>query len=417
MLSRTERRRRERRERRRRRLLVFYYSFSFSIIIGCIFYFVNLIYGFHGWFGKNAVLPVVPSDPPSSAPVSTSTFADKEISVSTTPSTTPSPFAPSVVFHFVGDVMFAGNVADLLARHGYDYPYRHVRGLLDAADVTVANLETPVTEAGEPQTKEYVYRSSPAALPALREAGVDLVTLANNHSMDYGIPGLLDTMAYLDRAGIAYVGAGRNIDEAYTPKTLDIRGVRAAFVGLTRVYSEPWWQAGRDPGVAGTYDYRLPQALNAIRRAKSEADLVVVYVHWGVERRETPADYQRELARRYVDAGADLVVGSHPHVLQGFERYKGKWIAYSLGNFIFTVNRYEPTWDSMVLRATCRPADGSCALRVFPVSVAKAASPVPMEGEEALRVLRKLSALSSELGAAVRDDGGVEPVAAGVARD
>ncbi|MEF3302748.1 CapA family protein [Paenibacillus sp. GYB003] len=299
---------------------------------------------------------------------------------------------------FVGDVIFADNVATALKANGYDYPYRQVRSYLENADLTVANLETPITERGTKQIKEYAYRSSPLALPAFKEAGFDLVNLANNHILDYGTTGLLDTFDQLDKAGIRWFGAGRNAAEAFKPVIVEKKGIKIAFLGLSKVVPTQEWKAGKDrPGVADTYALKAP--LEAIRNAKEQADLVVVVAHWGLEQHDQPEKYQRDYAREYIDAGADLIVGGHPHVLQGFESYNGKWIAYSLGNFIFTMNENPVTWETVILQASCSK-DGGCSLKTVPV-LSKLANPEPMADDAAAKLFKRLTGLSfqAEIGA------------------
>ncbi|MDT9724933.1 CapA family protein [Xylanibacillus composti] len=308
---------------------------------------------------------------------------------------------------FVGDVLLGSTVSGLLENYGYDYPYTHVKELLQKPDLTVANLETPITDRGEPVDKTYVYRSSPQALPAFKEAGFDVVNLANNHILDFGAEGLLDTLQYLKEAGIYHVGAGKNGQEAFAPVYVDQDGIRVAFLGFSHVVPTVDWKARNmsereptgHPGVADTYDYTRP--VETIAKASEQADLVIVLVHWGVEREESPRPYQVDLARRYIDAGADLIVGSHPHVLQSFEQYNGKWIAYSLGNFIFTTNDNPRTWESSILEAACTK-DGECELHITPV-LTKAAQPVVMEGEEGRALLSRLDALSD--GVRIETDG------------
>lgn len=304
---------------------------------------------------------------------------------------------------FVGDVIFADNVEVALKANGYDYPYRNVRTYLEQADLTIANLETPITERGTAEVKQYAYRSSPKALPAFKEAGVDLVNLANNHILDYGTTGLLDTFEHLDKAGIRWFGAGRNASEAFKPVIVEEKGVKIAFLGFSKVVPTQEWKAGKDrPGVADTYALKAP--LDAIRKARTQADLVVVVAHWGIERHDTPEAYQRDFAREYIDAGADLVVGGHPHVLQGFENYKGKWIAYSLGNFIFTMNENPLTWEALILQASCSK-EGGCSLKAVPV-LTKLANPEPMTGETAAKLYERLTSISFD--AEVGKDGTVQ---------
>lgn len=299
--------------------------------------------------------------------------------------------AARVNLSFVGDVMFANKVDDLLKQHGYDYPFKYIRSYLEKADIAVANLETPVTTRGTPEEKTYAYRSSPLALPELKKAGVDLVNLANNHSMDYGVEGLLDTLDHLDATGISRVGAGKNSEEAYRHVMMEHSGMKIAFLGFSRVIPSASWYAGfSKPGLAEAYSTKL--SLQAIAKARAEADLVVVLAHWGEERNNRPIKVQTDLARQYIDQGADLVIASHPHVLQGFEQYKGKWIAYSLGNFIFTTNENSATWESMILEASCSK-ERSCELQIVPV-LTKWAQPIRMIQEDGRKLFNKLTHIS-----------------------
>jgi poly-gamma-glutamate capsule biosynthesis protein CapA/YwtB (metallophosphatase superfamily) len=297
----------------------------------------------------------------------------------------------SIKLAFVGDVMWADRVEDALAREGWEYPYLHVKPFLQQADITVANLETPVSGRGAAITKKYAYRSSPAGLPAFKQAGFDLVNLANNHILDYGVEGMLDTFAQLNQSQIRYVGAGRDAQEAYQPVIMQKDGLKVAFLGFSRVVPDHSWKAGEQlPGVAETYNSNPP--VESVQRAKNEADVVVVLVHWGKERESKPVEHQTQLAHRYIDAGADLVVGSHPHVLQGFEQYKGKWIAYSLGNFVFTMNPNPVTWESVILDASCSKA-GDCRLGVRPI-ITKLANPQPMDEADGKRLFKRLTNIS-----------------------
>ncbi|MFM1655124.1 CapA family protein [Brevibacillus sp. B_LB10_24] len=310
---------------------------------------------------------------------------------------------PAVNLTFVGDVIFSGHVERMLKENGYDYPYTHVSSLLGQDDYTVANLETPVTKRGVPaQDKDFVYKSPPEAIPALKAAGVDLVNLANNHSMDQGVEGLLDTFAVLQENEIEYVGAGADIDRAYAPVYVERGGIKLAFLGFSRIVPEVSWYAGKNkPGVAATYD--PARAVQAIRGAKEQADLVIVIAHWGKERVDFPVDYQKELARAYIDAGADLIVGGHPHVLQGFESYKNKWIAYSLGNFIFTRATVPKTWETMVLQAKCTNA-GACELKMLPY-YAELGRAVPMNEQDGAALLQRIESISTNV--RIEPDGSV----------
>ncbi|NGZ75740.1 CapA family protein [Saccharibacillus sp. VR-M41] len=299
---------------------------------------------------------------------------------------------PVVNLTFAGDVIFSGKVQSVLEQQGYDYPYTYVRNRFKSDDLTVINLETPVTSGNTTGAdKTFVFKSPPEALAPLKDAGVDVVNLANNHTLDQGIPGLLDTIANLDKNGIAHVGAGKNASAAYAPVYVERKGVKIAIVGVSRVLPETSWAAGPNhPGAASAYDPEA--AARAVEEAKRNADVVVAVVHWGKERVDMPDGNQTTLARRMIDAGADLIIGGHAHVLQGFEQYKGKWIAYGTGNFIFTRSATAKTWETGVFQAECRK-DGTCSLKLVPYW-AELARPVPMDQADAQRLLRRIEKLS-----------------------
>lgn len=313
----------------------------------------------------------------------------------------------TVTFAFVGDVLLGENVGVLLEREGYDYPYVHVKDILQRADLAAANLETAVTamDGEKPGRKSYEFRSKPEVLPAFRDAGFDVVNLANNHSLDFGPQGLRDTIQHLSDNGIAYVGVGESREEAFAPAVFEKNGVRVAVLGVSYVVPFGDWKAGQgEIGVADAYDYT--PAVQAVAKAKEEADLVVVLTHWGYELEEEPDEIRQvDLGRRLIDAGADLVVGSHPHVLQGIEYYKGRWIAYSLGNFIFTKSHHPATYETGILEAACT-AEGSCELKLTPF-LADTPQPRPMAPEASSRLLARISERS--VGAVIDSEGRVVP--------
>jgi len=310
--------------------------------------------------------------------------------------------APIIRLAFVGDIMLSGRIGELAAKEGYDYPYRHVAEHLQSVDIAVGNLESPITDRGTPYpNKQYTYRTSPDTVPGMKEAGFDVFNLANNHTIDYGMEGLLDTMKYLDEAELGHMGAGHDETEAYQPYIHNVNGMKVAFLGFTNVIPDTSWKANKDkPGLAETYDYS--KAVKAIEIARPDVDFVIVMVHWGIERVDTPEPYMINKAHHYIDAGADLVIGSHPHVLQGLELYKDKWIAYSMGNFIFPGTSNPADKETAILMADCDTTNKSCGLRVIPAKTG-IGQPVPLEGDDALALLEKLNRLS--VGAEVRADG------------
>ncbi len=230
---------------------------------------------------------------------------------------------------------------------------------LVSADYTMGNHEFAFSIRGEPAQKQYVFREDPKLVSVLTDMGMDIVSLANNHALDYGTDALLDTMDTLSGAGISYVGAGADYNEAKALKTVELKEKTFGFLAASHVIPETGWNAGSStPGMFTCYD--AAELIKAVQEAKESCDVVIVYLHWGTERVEYPEDYERKLGKDCIDAGADLVLGSHPHILQGFEFYKGKAICYSLGNFIFL-----KTTDTLVLQALVSEENG-ITLRLSP---------------------------------------------------
>src|SRR4051794_40625806 len=208
---------------------------------------------------------------------------------------------------FAGDVHFSGRVRDRLDRNPRTVFGPAARGLAKA-DLTMVNLETAVTDGGVQQNKEFTFRSPPSAFTALRDAGIDIATMANNHGADYGLPGLRDSLAASRAARFPVVGIGRNAAAAYAPYTTTLNGVRVAIIGADQVQDETTlrlFSATADtPGVANAYSDRL---ITAVRKAKAAGYVVVVYVHWGIEFHTCPSGLQEQLAGELADAGATAV--------------------------------------------------------------------------------------------------------------
>ncbi|MEC7828783.1 MAG: CapA family protein [Actinomycetota bacterium] len=241
-----------------------------------------------------------------------------------------------------GDVLL-----DLTEPEGID-PFANVQPDLASADIAIVNLEMAITERGEPYDKEFVFRAPGSAALTLAGAGIDVVSLANNHILDFGPVGLADTIAVLDEVGILRPGAGSNNAEAYAPRVLTLgNGIRVAFVSATAVVPGGFAASADRPGVADA-KWAIPRVLAAVRAAAAGNDVVVVSVHWGIERETCPSEDQRDLATDLIEAGANLILGHHPHVLQPIETFDRTVIAYSLGNFAWHP-RYGITGDSGVL--------------------------------------------------------------------
>jgi poly-gamma-glutamate synthesis protein (capsule biosynthesis protein) len=209
--------------------------------------------------------------------------------------------------------------------------------LLRAADVAMVNLETAVTTRGTRQPKQFNFRAPANAFDALRAGGVDVVTEANNHGMDYGTVGVLDSLAAAQAHHFPVVGIGHDAVEAFAPWRTTVKGQRLAFIGATQVLDAQFmtsWAAGPGkPGLASAY--HTAELLAAVRAARADSDTVVVYLHWGKEQSTCPLPRQQEIADQLIQAGADVVVGSHAHrVLAGGRRH-GALVDYGLGNFLF----------------------------------------------------------------------------------
>ena len=232
---------------------------------------------------------------------------------------------------FVGDVMLDDGPGRVIAS-GRD-PLASFAAQLRDADFTIGNLECPIATVGKPlDNKIYSFRADPRVLPLLR-GRFDALAVANNHSGDYGSAAFLETLSHLDAAGIPYFGGGRDLASAHAPLWINRKGLRIAVLSYNE-FKPRSFEAGADrPGIAWSEDSQVVSDIRAARAAG--ADLVIPFMHWGWEREPAPSERQRQLARTLIDAGADVVVGGHPHVTQGAEYYRGKLIVFSLGNFVF----------------------------------------------------------------------------------
>jgi len=252
----------------------------------------------------------------------------------------------SIVLGFAGDVNFD---EDSYPAAKYDAEGEDITGCfsedlleeMNSANVMMINNEFAYSTRGvEEENKSYTFRADPKRIEILQKMGVDIVSLANNHALDFGPEALSDTFATLDSAGIEYVGAGNNLDRAKAPIYYQVGDKVISYVAASRVVFDMSWYASEEGlGMVGTYDPGL--IIESIREAEANSDFVVIFVHWGVERNSHPEDYQRNMAKLYIDAGADAVIGCHPHVMQGIEFYNGKPIAYSLGNYWFNKSEKE----------------------------------------------------------------------------
>jgi poly-gamma-glutamate capsule biosynthesis protein CapA/YwtB (metallophosphatase superfamily) len=236
---------------------------------------------------------------------------------------------PQVTLSFVGDILLDSQFGQALTR-GEDR-FVPTAALLDA-DFSVGNLECPVATSGTAVDKIYTFRAAPSTLPRLRQY-FDAVSLANNHSGDYGTGAFEETLSRLEAAGLPYFGGGHDASAAHAPLLLKKRGLTIALLGYDEFHPRSFEATPERAGVAWAEEEQI--VLDIGRARAAGAQVVLPFLHWGWENEFSPSARQRQLARAMIDAGASAVIGAHPHVTQGAEMYRGKPIIYSLGNFAF----------------------------------------------------------------------------------
>lgn len=304
---------------------------------------------------------------------------------------------------FSGDILLSSYVLNNYEKNGINGVLsEELQNMMQTADITMVNEEFPFSNRGtQAQDKQFTFRVDPGYVKILQEMGIDVVTVANNHALDYGTDALSDTFQTLDNAGIAYVGAGDSLERASQPYVIKAGGKTFGFLAASRVIPEVSWNIDNtQPGMLCTYD--SAELCNAIQKAKETCDYVVVYVHWGIERENTPQDYQRQLGKAYIDAGADMVIGAHPHVLQGIEYYNGKPIVYSLGNYIFN----QEIGSTVLLKTTITP-ENETTLQLIP-AYASGAKTQKMQEEDGAKLYQFMEGIS--YGVSISKDGMVERI-------
>ena len=330
------------------------------------------------------------SDPATSSPVPTRRTPSRQTTppAATTgsagPATHPGPIP--ITLAFGGDVHFEGVDGQRLAADPAT-AFGPIASVLSGADLAMVNLETAITTRGTPAVKAYTFRAPPTAFTALRDAGVDVVTMANNHGEDYGPVGLSDTLAAAAAADFPVVGVGADAAAAFAPYRVTVKGDRVAIIGATQVLDARLagaWTAGPDkPGLASAYD--VPRLLTAVRAARATADTVVVYLHWGHELAVCPTSAQRTIAQQLVDAGADIVVGAHAHVQLGAGLLGSAFVDYGLGNFVFYASGASATARSGVLLLTV--AGRKVTAEQWVPAHIEGGVPVPLTGDDAAQGL------------------------------
>jgi poly-gamma-glutamate capsule biosynthesis protein CapA/YwtB (metallophosphatase superfamily) len=305
-------------------------------------------------------------------------------------------------FHVLvaGDIMLGGRARRVLAEHGPEHPFRAVAPLLARADVVLGNLEGPLARHARREDRNYSYRVDPSSARTLARAGVGVVTLANNHLLDCGRAGVLETLGALRDAGVASVGAGATVAEAHQPAILEASGVRIAVLGY--YWNHRTAARGSLPGSATDE----PEWLEAdIRRVRPHVDRIVVTFHWGVPYEREPSEVDRQKARLAIDLGADAVIGHHAHVIQPFEAHRGRPIFYGVGNFAFGSGNSKG--EGLVVGLRFEP--GATHAAAFPLYVKNRDprvdyQPKVLAGPSGRRVLDRLARHSGEHGRLLRQE-------------
>lgn len=280
---------------------------------------------------------------------------------------------------------------------GAEYFLRNVKEIFAADDMTIVNLEGVLTTSNAAASgRAYNIKGDPSYAKILTEGSVEAVSMANNHRLDFGSEGTKDTEAALNAENIVY---------AYD-KNVAIYETQGIQVGYVSVNEVAWGQGSEE---------LVEEGINKLKEAG--VDLILVACHWGVEKDNYPEAYQQRLGRKCIDMGADLVIGHHPHVLQGIEEYKGKLILHSLGNFCFGANRNPTDKDTMIFQQTFTFVDGELQgdmdALVIPCSISSVSSkndfqPTPLAGEDATRVINRLNTYSADMGIVISEEGIVE---------
>jgi poly-gamma-glutamate capsule biosynthesis protein CapA/YwtB (metallophosphatase superfamily) len=291
----------------------------------------------------------------------------------------------------VGDVNLGDRPGVAITTYGARYPWLSAARVLRAADVAIANLECSISTRGYPiPGKQYTFRAAPSSLKEMaRYAGVDTVTVANNHALDYGQVGLLDTLAAADAADYPIFGAGRTADDAYAPWITEVKGVKIAVLGMSQVaeLSAQWKPTDSRPGIAMAFDPARASA--AVKAARAQADLVIVFMHWGIEGSSCPSGQMKSFAQRMARDGADIVLGTHAHTLLTDGWIDDTYVHFGLGNFLWYGDSHST--DSGVLKLTVR--DRSVIRNEFlPATVSGTGQPKLVSGNAKKRIQDKLKA-------------------------
>jgi poly-gamma-glutamate capsule biosynthesis protein CapA/YwtB (metallophosphatase superfamily) len=368
------------------------------IVVVALWLVVAALAGYYIWHVKTsgaAVTELVTNESTTTtsvAPLSTTTTRPSTTTTAAPTTTTTTTEPPALTVAAGGDVMGDRGVGNYIDRYGGESVFEFVKPYLAPADVSFVNLEGSISDKGSPTAgKEFTFEARTALTTGLVWASIDVVSLANNHSRDYGSKALLDCIARLDEAGIEHPGAGADAAEAATPAMIETPAGTVAVLAASEI--TPGFAATASQPGTNVTSYPNERLVAQVASAAKEADFVIVSLHWGTEYDATADSSQQNLAHKLVDAGADLILGHHPHVIQGLEIYKDGLIAYSLGDFIFD-HYSRATGEAFVLQVTM-PQEGPPSGKIIPVYLHDTQG---VSGSDAAAILDRLTALSADLG-------------------
>ncbi|MEU8920185.1 CapA family protein [Kitasatospora sp. NPDC048545] len=350
--------------------------------------------------GLTTVTACGPDDPDpapaGAAPAPTATVPTPGAPSSGAPSKSAAPRPDgTITVAFAGDVHFEGRTEARLAVQPPEPALGPISRSLADADLSVLNLETAITGRGAPEPKLYTFRTSPKALSALKDSGVDVVSMANNHAVDFGADGLTDTLAAKDSSPIPVVGVGRDAKEAYAPYVSTVRGVKVAVVAASQVedLTNQKWRAGANkPGIASALD--VPALVKAVEAAKRQAPVVLVYLHWGEEGKACPTAPQTAIAKKLATAGATAVVGTHAHTMVGSGMLGNTYVGYGFGNFLWYGTSNYPNSNESGVTTLTLTADGKVTGEAFdPATIDDKGVPQPVTGAAAEAALKRRDGL------------------------
>lgn len=297
----------------------------------------------------------------------------------------------TVSLSVVGDILLDRGVGEKIRSSGVYYPYEEIKDATKKADIMLGNLECPLTSTGTPILKKsnLIFKGDIANLPALKQAGFDILNLANNHALDYGREGLDNTIQALQAAGIKALGAGTDREEAHKPIFIEKDGINLGFMSFSAFPPEGYFYFEDRSDIAHVDEKLIG---TEIKNAKENCDLLFVSFHWGKEFDFIASEDQKKLAHLAIDSGADVIIGHHPHVLQGIEEYKGKLIFYSMGNFVFDGQIWEGTDETAIVNLKLLKS-GIKEVEIIPLKIIDC-QPRKVDNIQTAEILNKLKLYS-----------------------